>query len=92
MINCFFGGDLAAVEEHLGVRHALTSGRFPSTVNSHHKLGLGQLREGLAQAAMPEDGSIEAVSHETHPVMGVIWRPEREEHFPDRGWIEDFFQ
>lgn len=49
-----------------------------ATVNSAHHQALGQLGEGLyAVQRCPLDGCIEAVAHESRPIIGVQWHPER---------------
>lgn len=46
-------------------------------VNSCHHDAPRQLGTGLRAAAIAPDGIIEAVEHETLPVLGVMWHPER---------------
>lgn len=47
-------------------------------VNSAHHQGLGKLGKGLrAVSHCPLDGCVEAVCHESLPVIGVQWHPER---------------
>lgn len=47
-------------------------------VNSAHHQALGTLgSELIAVQHCPADGCIEAISHETLPVIGVQWHPER---------------
>lgn len=49
-----------------------------AVVNSAHHQALGCLGEGLTTVQRcPDDGCIEAVSHNTLPVIGVQWHPER---------------
>lgn len=49
-----------------------------TTVNSAHHQALGKTGKGLAVIQRcPADGCIEAVAHETLPVIGVQWHPER---------------
>ncbi|MCI8287781.1 MAG: gamma-glutamyl-gamma-aminobutyrate hydrolase family protein [Lachnospiraceae bacterium] len=48
------------------------------TVNSAHHQALGRLGRNLTVVqTCPEDGCIEAVAHETMPILGVQWHPER---------------
>lgn len=47
-------------------------------INSAHHQSLGRLGQGLkAVQHCPLDGCIEAVSHESLPIIGVQWHPER---------------
>ncbi len=48
------------------------------TVNSAHHQSIGRLGNGLrAIQHCPEDGCIEAVAHDSLPLIGVQWHPER---------------
>ena len=55
--------------------HRLYGEVFP--VNSSHHQGLGRLGKGLAATARSEGGVIEAVEHETLPLISVQFHPER---------------
>lgn len=49
-----------------------------AVVNSAHHQGLGQLGSGLrAIQWCPLDGCVEAIVHETLPILGLQWHPER---------------
>ncbi len=47
------------------------------TVNSAHHQSIKQLADCLVPLAFADDGLVEAVSHETKPIIGVQWHPER---------------
>ena len=55
--------------------HQLYGPVFP--VNSSHHQGLGRLGRGLRGTAWSEDGVVEAVEHETLPLVCVQFHPER---------------
>lgn len=46
-------------------------------VNSAHHQALGRLGSGLRVTSAAEDGTVESVAHDTLPVFGVQWHPER---------------
>lgn len=49
-------------------------------VNSYHHQALGKLGEGLipvATACVGDELVVEAIEHESYPLMGVQWHPER---------------
>lgn len=46
-------------------------------VNSSHHQALGRMGEGLRVTAFAEDGTAESAAHDTLPVFGVQWHPER---------------
>ena len=54
---------------------ALCGGSFP--VNSAHHQAVGCPGAGLRAIAWAEDGVVEAIRHETLPILGVQWHPER---------------
>lgn len=47
------------------------------TANSAHHQAADRLGEGLTAEAWAEDGIVEALRHETLPVWGLQWHPER---------------
>lgn len=54
---------------------ALYGLQFP--VNSAHHQAIDELGTGLVAIQKSDDGVIEAVGHETLPIIGVQWHPER---------------
>ena len=66
-----------------------------AVVNSAHHQALGRLGKGLqAQQYCPLDGCIEAISHQSLPIIGVQWHPERinpEKSGTDGGKILSYF-
>ena len=57
--------------------------RFP--INSTHHQAIDRLGEGLRAVQWADDGTVEAVRHETLPLFGVQWHPERLRE-PTDGW------
>lgn len=53
----------------------LYGARFP--VNSAHHQSAARLGDGLRAVAWAEDGTVEALRHETLPILAVQWHPER---------------
>ena len=91
-INRSFGGVLEAVEGHVAVRHEVrTQNSFRPLygdtvqVNSYHNLGVTPqgLGTGLVVAATDTEGNVEAFYHEDHPVVAIMWHPERDHAVPD---------
>lgn len=92
VLNVAFGGTLQQhIENHCQVngqdrihRTHCTTGQWLESlygrcfsVNSAHHQSIQQLGSGLKAIQWSEDGVIEAISHQTLPVYGVQWHPER---------------
>ena len=75
LLNVAFGGTLIqhlpGAEKHM----SLPSGDCP--VNSSHHQGIELPGKGLHAVLHSEDGVIEAIEHDSLPVWGVQWHPER---------------
>jgi putative glutamine amidotransferase len=85
MMAVWAGGSLIPVNGHVRTRHQLqvsdSSGGWPSKVNSFHDFALADCPPGFVATAHAEDGTIEAMRHETLPWEGWMWHPERESSF-----------
>lgn len=80
-----FGEQLNRIEGHVANRHTLICARdfaYPDEfeVNSYHNWALMQLRANspLEIMAKTRDQSIEAIKHQSKPIYGIMWHPERE--------------
>lgn len=96
MINHYLGGTLTAVDGHAGSTHSINGerdGLNRATVNSFHNFQLDQLGENLSVAARSDDGTIEAITHNQLPWLGIMWHPERETPFieEDLDLVTDLF-
>lgn len=101
LINCYFGGQLTKVKGHAGTRHAVFVTKdgeetFANEVNSFHECALKSKHLGKNLVSLVEDaeGYVEALRHEKHPILAIMWHPERESQLQaaDRNLIEGFFQ
>lgn len=108
-INAYFGGRLivdikeqkGSKVEHVASTHDITviDRKFIDvpdlTVNSYHNQGIDEsvLGKDLVPWAISEDGIIEAVYHKKHPIIGMMWHPERENpaSLADEEIIKDLF-
>lgn len=84
MINHHLGGTLSSVQGHAATTHAVEGdyGGFSRTnANSFHNFRVDLLGKGLIVAARSLDGTVEAVTHEWLPWVGIMWHPERMEPF-----------
>lgn len=86
VINLYFGGDLGSVSGHISVEHAVhfteNFSRFygeETSVNSFHaaSISANSLAPDLVSAGIDHDGNVEAAYHNTLPIAGIMWHPER---------------
>ena len=79
----YFGNRLINVDGHVAVRHLIYEGTVEYEVNSYHNQACIQLEKGceLKVISKAEDGVIEAVCHESLPIVATMWHPEREAQF-----------
>lgn len=78
LLQEYFGGQLAPCQGHAGTRHSVKVAGSGMDVNSYHNWCIPEAAPGLEPLAFDQDGNIEAMVHEHHPVAGVLWHPERE--------------
>ena len=85
-ILSYFGNTLENVEGHVAVRHLVQEEQGSYEVNSYHNQACKKLIEncGLIITARSADGIIEAVCHESLPIVGTMWHPERESSFAQK--------
>lgn len=97
LINGHLGGGMVAVGGHTATRHSISVatpwrdiyGEGPE-VNSYHGLGIATvgLAADLIAVATDAEDYIEAFCHQTNPVAGIMWHPERDaEQDGDRALI-----
>jgi len=104
-INVFLGGTLYQDLAQLGLKHSNIPGnhkintvendvlKFESeiAVNSYHHQGIKKLATGLKVIGKQTDGIIEAVVHESLPIIAVQWHPEMRPSSPESKVIFDTF-
>lgn len=79
MMGVAAGSALIRLEDHVRTHHEL-GGDWPGRVNSFHNFGFMRCPKGYRVISRAEDGSIEAMRHESLPWEGWMWHPERETH------------
>ncbi len=79
----FFGNEIIHVEGHVALHHLIHEGTEQYKVNSYHNQACMQLKKdcGLKVLSQSEDGVIESICHETLPIIGSMWHPEREKPY-----------
>jgi len=78
VIQNFFNVPLEPVAGHVSdVQKVQIEGRGLSQVNSYHNIGTYSSCPQLTPWAWASDKLIKAVKHESHPILGIMWHPER---------------
>jgi putative glutamine amidotransferase len=83
LMGAWAGVPLQPCANHVRTRHDLL-GNFTENVNSYHNFALAQCPRDFHITAQTEDGTIEAIRHDTLPWEGWMWHPEREPEFVQR--------
>lgn len=79
-----WGTVIGPVAGHVRAEHDLTGPLGERSVNSFHGLGAHDVPAPLIVLARAPDGVIEAVGHQTAPILGIMWHPERRDAFDPR--------
>jgi len=77
VINDLCGGELGTIEGHVDKDIEITLEGNKHTVKCYHSQSIKVLAEDFVAIAHDNDGSIEAFKHNTLPVWGIVWHPER---------------
>ncbi len=72
-----FGVPLCRVEGHVAQKQTIRIDDEPREVNSYHRFAAFESRGPLAPWAVADDGVVKAIRHDTRPVTGIMWHPER---------------
>jgi N5-(cytidine 5'-diphosphoramidyl)-L-glutamine hydrolase len=72
-----FGVPLQRVDGHVRERQTLRVNGSERVVNSYHRWAATETRPPLRPWVVTPDGVVEAVRHETAPLLGIMWHPER---------------
>jgi len=78
-LNYIYGGINQEIRGHRNTDHTILIDSQVVTVNSFHDYGLTELGKELHPIARAKDKSIEAFKHNTLPIWGIMWHPERME-------------
>lgn len=73
----FFGGELQRVTGHVTAHQTITIDGVATEANSYHDWGAVAAPAPLQVWAHADDGVVKAVKHDTLPIWGVMWHPER---------------
>jgi N5-(cytidine 5'-diphosphoramidyl)-L-glutamine hydrolase len=103
MLADHFGASFKKEDGHVNrhhsvevIKNSLLAASHPSTVtvNSFHDYCVRTLSDkSLHASAVADDGTIEAIEHQQHAILGIMWHPERVEPFDARDiqLVQNFF-
>jgi gamma-glutamyl-gamma-aminobutyrate hydrolase PuuD len=72
-----FGNPLCRVGGHVAARQTVRVGTRSRVVNSYHNWAATTVRPPLRAWAAGPGGVVKGVRHETEPLLGLMWHPER---------------
>lgn len=88
LLNEYVGGSLTPVTDHVATTHEVDLSddevaiELPdqALVNSYHDYGIEQadLGDNLIVLGTAADDTVEFVVHDSHPLWGIMWHPERQ--------------
>lgn len=76
-VNDLSGGVNGRVHGHEDGEHDIVLEGHVQRVNTHHSQSIATLGPNMIPTAVDLDGNIEAFEHETKPIYGIVWHPER---------------
>ena len=79
VIQEYFGGQLVRVEGHVAAEQEITIDGELRIVNSYHNWGSLESPDTLIPFAIADDGVIKGIRHQSLPMLGMMWHPERAE-------------
>lgn len=94
VIQAAFGIPLTAVSGHVQPTQVINIQHQAHTVNSYHQYGTKKSAPHFTVWAQAADGVIKAMTHDTLPLSGVMWHPERLEPFrsEDIAYFKEFYE
>jgi putative glutamine amidotransferase len=76
-VNDLTGGINGLIDGHHSSTHNVTIGDQTYLVNSFHSQTIKHTSDDMIVTAVDDKGNIEAFQHETLPIYGIVWHPER---------------
>jgi putative glutamine amidotransferase len=76
-VNDLTGGINGRIHGHDTGEHDVIMESIVWSVNSHHSQSIEKLGPNMITAAQDLEGNIEAFEHNTKPIYGIVWHPER---------------
>lgn len=92
LINLHFAGSVENLPAHVATNHLVSKSKYAPifwkdsfVVNSFHNYGipLKKLASSFDVLALDKNNYVEAMKHKKLPIYGIMWHPERFEHFKE---------
>ncbi|WP_165845395.1 gamma-glutamyl-gamma-aminobutyrate hydrolase family protein [Streptacidiphilus pinicola] len=77
LLQHHFHVPLTQVSGHVRERQVIHADGVERPANSYHRWGTTETRPPLDVWATAGDGVVKGVRHRTHPLLGIMWHPER---------------
>lgn len=77
LIQSYFKVPLKRIDGHITPIQTIFVNGIPTQVNSYHEWGSTQSTVELRVWAIANDGVVKAIHHVIHPIVGIMWHPER---------------
>lgn len=81
VLQSLFGVSLTETPGHVSDKQRISLHGTPAWVNSYHRMGAYETVPDLSVWGTSNDGVIKAIHHQTEPILGVMWHPERIQPF-----------
>lgn len=79
MLNKYFDGTFCDIKDHQNTVHPIELEGKTYMTNSYHSIAIKSLGSSLTEIGHDTEGHCEAFKHDTFPIWGVVWHPERME-------------
>lgn len=76
-INDLENGVNGKIEQHYGCEHSILLDNVSYNVNSFHSQCIQILADDFVITSVDAHGNIESFEHQSRPIYGIVWHPER---------------
>ena len=77
VINDINGGVNGRIDGHIDTEHTIKMYGKEYRVNSYHSQSIEKLADNFVTVATDQEGNTEAFKHQSLPIYGMLWHPER---------------
>lgn len=77
VIQSYFNTPIHSVPGHVNTSFNISFNNIIIEINSYHDFGTTTPTPHFKTLAKTDDGVIKSIRHEAHPILGIMWHPER---------------